>query len=330
MTACCGLARNFIQLLLARIGVGVGEAGGSPPAHAMISDYFPPKRRATALSFYSSGIYFGMLIGFLMGGYLNQNLGWRTAFFVLGLPGIVFSILFYFSVKEPRRGATDENVLTETHSFKQVIKLLYAKKTFVYLALATGLLVFCIYGLANWAPSFLQRLHGLKSSETGSLLGPIFGFGGAIGSFAGGFLTDRFGKKDQRWYLKIPAYAIIISIPCEAGALFLQNTFLSATCLGLCVLLHSMYLGPAIAVAHSLVPASMRSLTSAVLFFALNLIGLGFGPLVVGMISDLLAPTLGVESLRWAMSIVLIVSVASIALFFVTAKKLLVDLKLKN
>ncbi len=332
MTACCGLAKNFIQLLLARIGVGIGEAGGSPPAHAMISDYFPSQKRATALAFYSSGIYVGVLIGFLMGGYLNQNLGWRTAFFVLGIPGIIFSFLFYASVKEPRRGATDGDALPapQTHSFTQVLKVLYAKKTFVYLCLATALHVFCIYGLINWAPSFLQRLHGMKSSETGSLLGPIFGIGGAIGSFAGGFLTDRFGKKDKRWYLKTPAYAIIISIPCAAGALFLQNTFLSATCLGLCASLHSMYLGPSISVAHSLVPASMRSLTSAILFFVLNLIGLGFGPLVVGMVSDLLAPSLGVESLRWAMSIILIVSVASTALFFVAAKKLVIDLKLKN
>lgn len=332
MTACCGLARNFFQLLLARIGVGVGEAGGSPPAHAMISDYFPPKKRATALSFYSSGIYIGILIGFLMGGYLNQSLGWRTAFFVLGIPGVVFSLLFYFSVKEPRRGAMDKNASpgTQTYSFAQVIKLLYSKKTFVYLCLATGLHVFCIYGLTNWAPSFLQRLHGMKSSETGSLLGPIFGIGGAVGSLAGGFLTDRFGKIDKRSYMKIPAYAIIISIPCAAGALFLQNTFLSATGLGLCTLLYSMYLGPSISVAHSLVPASMRSLTSAILFFVLNFLGLGFGPLVVGMISDLLIPSLGVESLRWAMSIVLIVSVASATLFFVTSKKLAVDLKLND
>src|SRR6478609_193103 len=109
MTACSGLARNFSQLLLARIGVGVGEAGGSPPAHAMISDYFPPQKRSTALSIYSAGLYFGVLIGFLMGGYLNQHLGWRMAFFVVGLPGIIFSLLFYFSVREPRRGATDKN-----------------------------------------------------------------------------------------------------------------------------------------------------------------------------------------------------------------------------
>src|SRR6478752_38231 len=124
MTAFSGLAKNFVQLLLARIGVGVGEAGGSPPAHAMISDYFPPEKRATALSFYSAGLYIGILIGFLMGGYLNQEFGWRNAFFVLGLPGILFSLLLYATVKEPRRGATDVNsiAISENHSLAQVLK----------------------------------------------------------------------------------------------------------------------------------------------------------------------------------------------------------------
>jgi MFS family permease len=163
MTACSGGARNFIQLLLARIGVGVGEAGGSPPAHAMISDYFPPEKRSTALSIYSTGIYFGILIGFLMGGYLNQHLGWRTAFFAVGTPGVVFALLFYASVKEPPKGATDSAAASDPAattyippSLGEVIKLLYSQKTFVWLALASGLHVFCIYGLLNWAPSFLS------------------------------------------------------------------------------------------------------------------------------------------------------------------------------
>ncbi len=332
MTAFSGMARNFIQLLLARIGVGVGEAGGSPPAHAMISDYFQPEKRATALSIYSTGIYIGILVGFLIGGYLNQHLGWRTAFFALGIPGIIFSLLFYSTVKEPRRGATDSSgvLVNKVHSLGEVLKFLYSTKTFVYLALATGLHVFCIYGLVNWAPSFLSRLHGMKNSEIGVLLGLIFGIGGGLGTFAGGWLTDYFGKKDKRWYLKIPAYAIIASIFFAAGALFLQNTFFSVVCLGLCASLHSMYLGPSIAVVHSLVPASMRALSSAILFLVLNLIGLGFGPLVVGMISDFLAPSLGAESLRWAMSIIILVSVASTALFFISANKWAEDLELKG
>lgn len=328
MTASSGLVKNFIQLLLARIGVGIGEAGGSPPAHAMISDYFPPEKRSTALSIYSTGIYFGILVGFLTGGYLNQHLGWRTAFYVVGIPGVLFSLLFYITVKEPRRGATDTATASvhESPSLRAVLTRLYATKTFVYLALATGLHVFCIYGLTNWAPSFLARLHGLKNAEIGALLGPIFGLGGALGSFAGGLLTDRYGKTDKRLYLRIPAYAIILSIPLAAGALFLQNTTLAIICLGLTASLHSMYLGPSVAVSHSLVSASMRSLTSAILFFVLNFIGLGFGPLVVGMLSDGLAPSLGAESLRWAMSIIILISFGSVTLFLISARKLPTDL----
>ncbi len=331
MTACSGAARNFVQLLLARIGVGVGEAGGSPPAHAMISDYFPPEKRSTALSIYSAGIYFGILIGFLMGGYLDQHMGWRTAFFVVGIPGVIFSLLFYTTVKEPRRGATDTNApAPATHSLGEVVKVLYSSKTFVFLAIAAALNVFCIYGLLNWAPPFLKRLHGMKSAEIGALLGLIYGIGGAIGSFAGGVLTDYFGKQDKSRYLKIPAYAIIIGIPCAVGALFLQDKFLSLACLGLCGSLQSVYLGPALATAHSLVPASMRALTSAVFFLVINLVGLGCGPWVVGIVSDLLKPALGVESLRWAISIIIPMSIVSAGLFLVAAKKLPADLKLKG
>src|SRR5579863_2231664 len=187
MTAVSGTARNFIQLAAARIGVGIGEAGGSPPAHAMISDYFPPRKRSTALSIYSAGIYIGTLIGFIMGGYLNQRLGWRTAFFAVGAPGIIFSLLFYATVKEPRRGSTDTASAplsgtaplppADTHTFREVLKLLYSKKTFIYLTIAASLLVFCIYGLLNWAPSFLGRIHGMTPAERGRALGLALGIG---------------------------------------------------------------------------------------------------------------------------------------------------------
>jgi predicted MFS family arabinose efflux permease len=290
----------------------------------MISDYFPPRQRSTALSIYSTGIYFGTLVGYIMGGYLNQRLGWRTAFFAVGAPGIFFSLLFYATVKEPRRGSTDtiSQPPTNTPSFWQVLKLLYSKKTFIFLTMATSLLVFCIYGLLNWAPSFLGRIHAMTPAERGRALGLALGIGGAIGSFAGGALTDRFGKKDRRWYLKIPAYAILLSIFFAIGALYLDNNMLSVICFGCMVALQSMYLGPSLAVAHSLVPASMRALTSAVLFLALNFIGLGFGPWIVGMISDSLTPSLGVQALRYAMSTVLVLSLVSAILFFRTAKTL--------
>jgi MFS family permease len=330
MTAFSGLAKNFVQLLLARIGVGVGEAGGSPPAHAMISDYFPPDKRSTALSFYSSGLYVGVLIGFLIGGYLNQGLGWRMAFFVLGIPGILFSLLVYATVKEPIRGSTDSNGSTDSgHSLNQVLKLLYSKKTFVYLSIGAGLHVFCLYGVFNWEPSFLARLHGMKNADIGVVLGLIFGLTGGAGTFAGGLLTDYLGKKDIRWYLKAPKYAIIVSFPFVVGALFLENTFTSLVCLGVTSFLSSMYLGPCLAVSHQLVPASMRALTSAIFFLVINLVGLGFGPLVVGIISDLLTPAFGTEALRWAMSVNLIVSIGAIVLFFIAIRKMQKDFNLK-
>lgn len=329
MTAFSGRAQNFIQLLLARIGVGVGEAGGSPPAHAMISDYFPPEKRSTALSIYSSGIYFGIMIGFLTGGYLNQILGWRTAFFALGIPGVLFSILFYFTVKEPVRGSTDTDLqkTDESSSVLSVFKKLFSTHSFPYLAFATALNVFCIYGLSNWSPSFLSRLHDMKSTDIGLVLGLFFGIGGAFGTFFSGYLTDRFGKNDKRWYLRIPAISVILSSVFALGGLSIQHTVVSVICLGICASLQGMYLGPSIAVAHSLVPASMRAMTSAILFFILNLIGLGLGPMVIGFISDRLAPSFQSESLRWAMSIIIVIELASAFLFFVAARKLPLDAK---
>ncbi len=328
MTALSGRAENFIQLLLARIGVGVGEAGGSPPAHAMISDYFPPDKRATALSVYSTGIYFGILIGFLMGGYLNQSLGWRNAFFVLGIPGVVFSIIFYSSVKEPRRGSTDIHTIgvTKAYSVPEVFKKLFSSHSFIYLVFATSLNVFCIYSLSNWSPSFLSRLHAMTSGEIGLVLGLLFGIGGAIGTFLGGYLTDRFGKKDRRWYLRIPAMAVVLSGFFAMAGLFIEHKGLSIIGLGWCATLQGMYLGPSIAVAHSLVPASMRSITSAILFFFLNLIGLGLGPMTIGFLSDRLEPIWQSESLRWALSIIIIIEWISASLFLVAAKKLPMDI----
>ena len=324
MTAISGYAGNFIQLLLARMGVGIGQAGESPSAHAMISDYFPLEKRSAAFSIYSMGIYIGILIAFLIGGYLNQHYGWRTAFLFMGVPGIIFSLLFFVTVKEPEMGATDVRMSSsgKTYSLQTALKLLFSNKIFLYLAIATAQHVFCIYALLNWAPSFLSRLHGMTGLHIGVSLGLIFGVSGAIGTYVRKLLTERLGKRDKRYYLKVPAYSILISILFTAGALFFQNVYLTLFCLGVSAFLQSMYLGPFITVAHSLVPASARALSSAIVFFMLNLFGLGFGPLVVGIISDLLQPSLGIESLRWALSIVLLLNVGSAALFFAAARKI--------
>ncbi|MEM9921866.1 MAG: MFS transporter, partial [Bacteroidota bacterium] len=178
MTAISGLVTNFMQLLLARIGVGVGEAGGSPPAHSMISDYFPPERRATALSVYSLGIYFGILLGYIGGGWLNQLYGWRIALMALGIPGILYALLLLFTVKEPPKGLSDHQIQEKSSdSFADVLRLLASKKTFVFLALGCGAQTFGNYGVGNFYAPFLARVHEMPVGEIGTWLGLTTGFG---------------------------------------------------------------------------------------------------------------------------------------------------------
>jgi predicted MFS family arabinose efflux permease len=324
MTALSGMAHNFWQLLLARIGVGVGEAGGSPPAHAMISDYFEPEKRATALSIYSTGIYFGVLLGFPLGGWLNAAYGWRIAFLGLGLPGVLFAMLFYFTVKEPLRVKSKS---TQSTDFKNVVKFLFAKKSFVFLACATGLHTFCTYGLGGWIPSFLVRVHGVSIESVSLWLGLIIGLGGAGGTYFGGYLADKLGKKDKTWYFKVSAYSALISIPFSVLVYFSSSLPIILTALVIVYICYSMFLGPSIAITHTMVPPNMRAFSSAILFFVLNLIGLGFGPLVIGMISDALIPSIGNESLRWALSSTVLVSSGAVFLFLKASKYINADLE---
>ncbi len=324
MTALCGLAQNYIQLVLARIGVGVGEAGCSPPAHSMISDYFSAEQRATALSVYSMGIYIGILFGFSLGGWLDTNYGWRIAFLALGLPGIGFAIFFFFTVKEPVR--TLAPTAAQPLSFIQVTRYLLAKRSFVYLAFAAGLHSFGTYALGNWLPSFLERLHGLSKTDIGLYAGLILGIAGATGTLLGGYLADRLGRQDKRWYVKVSAFGAIIAIPFLLIYYFHSSIAIVLTALFIAYTAVSLFLGPSIAITHSLVPANMRAFASAVLFLVLNLIGLGLGPLFVGAISDWLAPTYGQESLRFALASTLFVSLLAITLFFMAGRHLAKDL----
>jgi len=208
MTAVSGMASNYVHLMLARIGVGIGEAGCSPPAHSMISDYFPPKKRATALSIYSTGIYIGIIVGYIVGGLIAKAYGWRIAFYAIGIPGVLFALFFYFAVKEPIKGQMDEADLSaDNPSLGEVIQTLLKKKTFIFIALAAGFQAFGNYGVGNFLPSFLQRIHGLDIATAGIVLGLSTGIGGGVGTFLGGYLADRFRTRDMRWYLWVPILA---------------------------------------------------------------------------------------------------------------------------
>jgi len=325
MTALCGMAQNYIQLLLARIGVGVGEAGCSPPAHSIISDYFPAHQRATALSVYSMGIYIGILFGFSLGGWLDAQYGWRFAFIALGVPGVLFAIFFFLSVKEPLRSIA-HNPKADNQSFLQVLKLLFSKPSFLFLSFAVGLHAFSTYALGNWLPSFLSRIHLMPREDIGLYAGFILGTAGALGTIVGGYLADRLGKKDSAWYIKVSAFSAILAIPFLLLYYFHPSVNIVLISLFVAYTLISTFLGPSIAITHSLVPPHMRAFASAILFLVLNLIGLGLGPLFVGIVSDYLEPSMGVLSIRWALASTLVVSLIAIGLFFKASMHLKEDL----
>ncbi|MDC0589876.1 MFS transporter [Porticoccaceae bacterium] len=327
MTALSGFTQNFWQLLMARIGVGVGEAGGSPPSHSMISDYYPVEQRGSALSFYSTGVYLGILLGFLIGGWINSEFGWRTAFFVVGVPGFLVALLVRFTIREPVRGGLEGRALETPATFGETLRTLKGFGSFKLFAIAAGLNAFSSYGIGNFTPSFLIRSHGFSSLEVGTSLALITGIGGALGTYMGGVLADRFGANDKRWYLWVSGVPAACSVPLMFTAVFIGDPRLALGFLFFATMLGAFYLGPTIAISHTLVSPSMRAMASAILFFILNLIGLGLGPLVVGMLSDLLASTYGSESLRYALGIVSFVNLISAAFFFLAARKLLADLK---
>jgi predicted MFS family arabinose efflux permease len=305
MTGLCGLAQSYVHLLLARIGVGVGEAGGSPPAHSMISDIFPPSERATALSTYSVGINIGIMAGFLMGGWLNEFFGWRVAFFAVCVPGLILALVLRLTLAEPGRGHSEGVAASEPEgtapSFTEVVHKLWSLRTFRHLAFASALVATANYAQINWMPSYLIRTHGMSTGEIGTWLAVLAGVFGGVGTFLGGYLSDRFGTRDLRWYAWVPAIAYAVCIPLVAATFLADSGTVALLFHALPAAIGSIFVGPVVAVTHGMVPNRMRALASAIYFLVLNLIGMGLGPLVVGVLSDVMEPVYGVDSLRYAL-----------------------------
>jgi len=328
MTALSGLAQNFGQLLLARIGVGVGEAGCSPPSHAMLSDYYPPNRRATALGIYSLGIPVGILFGFLAGGWINEFFGWRVAFFVVGIPGLVLALVVRFTVREPIRGMSEgRSAAADQPGVAETFRFLWQKRSFRHLAFGGALTAFVGYGVVSWLPSFMIRSHGMQTGEIGTYLGLILGIPGGIGIALGGYLADRFGGRDARWYLWIPAIALLASVPFSLGVYLSPGPYAALAFLILPVALGNFYQATTFSQTQGLVSLRMRSVAAAVLLFILNIIGLGFGPQAVGLLSDALASEFGQESLRYSLLICGLVNIWAALHFYLGGKYLADDLR---
>jgi predicted MFS family arabinose efflux permease len=302
MTAISGLAQNYFQLLLARVGVGVGEAGGSPPAHSIISDIFPPEKRASALAFYSMGVNIGIMFGFLAGGWLNEIFNWRVAFMVVGIPGLLIAIIVRYTLREPIRGLSENRAASdETVPFKDVLKLLASRVSFRHMAFGAALNAFAGYSTSSWTASFMIRSHDMTTGELGTYLAFIMGLGGAIGVLAGGIIAEKLAVKDKRWYMLLPALTGVVCLPFMIATYLAEGPYLALALSVVPGILFNVYLGNTLAMTHGLVGLRMRAVASAILFFVLNLIGLGLGPWAVGVLSDMLNPSLGVDSLRYAM-----------------------------
>jgi len=304
MTALSGLAQNFLHLLLARIGVGIGEAGCSPPAHSMISDYFPANKRSTALGIYSLGIPFGIMFGLFAGGWIDEIFGWRAAFFIVGVPGILIAIIFRFTVKEPIRGQAEGKVASDIQpTIYETISYLLRKKSFRHLAFAASLAAFVGYGGINWLPSFFQRSYGMATSDVGWYLGLILGLPGGLGIFLGGYLSDYFGSRDVRWSLWVAAIAMGITAPLYYLVYLSPTANTSLLWLIIPIALGNFYQAATFSQTQGVVELKMRSVAAAILLFIINIIGLGFGPSAVGILSDILQSEYGKESLRYSLLI---------------------------
>ena len=322
-TAASGLARNFVHLALARIVTGVGEASNAPAAHSMISDYFPPERRATAFAILFLGSSVGIALGFLLGGSIAESLGWRAAFFILGAPGVFLALLVWLTVPEPERGAAEVGAVdARAVAWRSVLEFVRTSRAFTLVLLAQAIHAFSGVGLIAWTAPFLMRLHGMGIAEAGLWIGPITGVSGALGVLAGGRLSDYLGTRDARWYLRLPALVALLGLPFTVMFVMSESAGLALLCLVPHLFLAAIPSGPVAAVIQAIVPLRMRAFAAALNLFMTNLIGTGLGPQMVGVTSDALSGLAGNQALRYAM---LLVGVANLVagLFFLLASRAL-------
>lgn len=300
MTALCGAAANYTQLFLYRMGVGIGEAGCSPPAHSLITDLYPAKFRATALSIYSLGIPLGTMFGAVAGGWIADDLGWRMAFLVVGLPGVLLAVVLKLVIREPPRGFAD-HVRPAPHAppppLRDVIRRLFGNSSFVHILTGATLIGFVGYGTGTFTQPYFHRAFGLSYTQIGLIFGLIGGVAAGAGTIMGGVASDWAGRRALSWYALIPGFSALLAAPGYIYAFTRGSPAIAVICLIFPTFLHYMYIGPTLGVMHNLVAPRMRATATSLFFFIVNLVGLGAGPYVTGMLNDHFAQREFVQSL---------------------------------
>jgi len=332
-TALCGMAQSYWQLVLARVGVGVGEAGCTPPAISLITDYTPPQERASALSIYLLGAPLGALIGIAAGGLIADTYGWRMAFLIAGAPGVVLSLVVLTTLSEPRKRLTAEMraraASVPAPNFKKTVAMLRKSRTYVLICSAISLQAFISYGTTAFIASFFFRNHageldamaaqyGLQSAGfLGLALGLVMGASSAVGTVVGGYVADHFGRKDIRAYVILPTVGVVVAAPFTLAAYSVSSMTLALCLLAIPTLFNALWFAPSFAAIQGLVPANSRATATAIMMFFTNLIGLGIGPLGVGILSDLIAGSFGpAAGVRYALITVSLAGIPTIWMFW--------------
>ena len=320
-TALCGLAQNFWQLFAARMSVGVGEAAGVAPAYSLISDLYPPEKRARALATFSLGIPFGSALGVLFGGLLAARVDWRFSFIVIGLLGVLFAPFFKAVVKDPGHGRVEEGPRSAAASVGRVFRTIAAKPAFWLLSFGAGTASLVSYGLAFWIPSFFARSYGLDLVDRSLIFAAILIVGGSAGIWFGGVAGDRLGNVHPRGYAVVPAVAFAITLPAYLLAFSSNSLLLSSILFVIPTALGLTWLGPVVTAITRLVPPEMRATAAAMFLFINNLVGLGAGTLVIGAISDALTGRYGEEALRYsAMATTLLYALAALLMLLAAGR----------
>jgi MFS family permease len=332
MTALCGMAANFAMLFVARIGTAIGEAGGSPPSHSLISDYFPKSRRGTAFSIFALGVPIGTMVGSAFAGWGNQNYGWRATFLMAGLPGLLIAVIVRLTILEPPRGLADgvrrDAVPAAAPGIFDALRFLWQRASFRHLCLAAALHSVAWYASGAFNAAFFIRSHQMTAAQAGNWLA-LFAGVGALGTALGGYTADRLSvrRSDRRWYMWTPGLATLAMIPFQLSGYLSQELRVALPSFAIMMFLAAVFFGPSFAMTQALATLRMRSVATSLLLFVQTFIGLGLGPLLTGMISDYLAPSAGTNSLRYALVAVGFANVWSATHYFWGARSLRADLE---
>jgi MFS family permease len=340
-TGACGFAQNFVQLVGFRAGVGIGEAGCTPTSHALIADYSPKEKRASALAFYAMGTPIGSLLGLAIGGAMSDYFGWRQAFMVAAVPGLILAVVAAFTLKEPRARlsaamrAAGQGATGALATFSETIRYLSAKRAFWFMAWGAGIRSFLGYGHATFAPSFFYRCHGpavialahqfhmRPQTFIGVALGVIGGVAGTLGSWTGGQIADKWGARDLRVYGSVPALAVVISVPAAIVLYLTPSVPIALSLIAVTNFVGTLWYGPIYASAQGMVPQRMRAMSASIMLFVINFLGLVLGALCLGALSDLLNKGFHLgpaEGVRWALILSVIGGSVSALLFWLARK----------